>query len=229
MQIRHRGEKPRLSMKNVLKIIREYRKKAQLYSEFCKSVCSLIDSTLNGVQYKYYVSWRVKELESLKEKIRRKEEEGKLYRKLSDIDDIAGVRIVFHNRKDRGDMVEKLRKEFGSRMRMEETSKVSGYRSIHAIVGFSPKRLRLAEYSRFKGLKCEIQLTLILDHAWAEVEHDILYKQDPKVSTLYRKEYLALKKRMENVMNEHIRKSSEELEEITSQIRKIKKALARHA
>ena len=47
---------------------------------------------------------------------------------------------------------------------------------MHTIVSLSSKREKLVEYSRFKNLKFEIQIRSILQHAWAEIEHDIGYK-----------------------------------------------------
>jgi ppGpp synthetase/RelA/SpoT-type nucleotidyltranferase len=80
----------------------------------------------------------------------------------------------------------------------------------------------LSEYKRFKNLKCEIQLTLILDHAWAEVEHDILYKTSSKIKKLDSNYYEHLKIRMENVMSQHLKQASFELESILSEVKKIK-------
>jgi hypothetical protein len=37
-------------------------------------------------------------------------------------------------------------------------------------------RGKLREYSHFSGLKCELQIRTVLQHAWAEIEHGIGYK-----------------------------------------------------
>ncbi|HEU0085802.1 MAG TPA: hypothetical protein VFQ59_02485 [Candidatus Paceibacterota bacterium] len=206
------------------KILSDYKNKSELYQEFCQAIGQVMESMLKKGAYKYHLSYRVKEFASLDEKIERKEKNGKVYKSLKDIEDIAGVRVVFYHRSDRDELMKMLKKEFGSTVKLEETSKVSGYRSMHAIVSFSNNRLSLSEYERFKGLKCEVQLTLILDHAWAEVEHDILYKEDAEISLLSRKDYLYLKKKMETVMSEYIKKGSEELESIATEIKKIKAA-----
>ncbi len=39
-------------------------------------------------------------------------------------------------------------------------------------------RLRLPEYVRFAGFRCEIQVQTILNHAWSETSHDIIYKDN---------------------------------------------------
>jgi ppGpp synthetase/RelA/SpoT-type nucleotidyltranferase len=51
-----------------------------------------------------------------------------------------------------------------------------GYRTIHLVVSLSNTRTILPEYSEFDDLKFEIQLRTILEHAWAEIEHDRNYK-----------------------------------------------------
>jgi len=52
------------------------------------------------------------------------------------------------------------------------------YFAIHYLVSLKPDRLALPEYSRFQGLRCEIQIQTILDHAWAETTHDIVYHRE---------------------------------------------------
>ena len=44
-------------------------------------------------------------------------------------------------------------------------------------MSFNKTRSALAEYAKFKGLRCEIQIQTILIHAWAETSHDITYKR----------------------------------------------------
>ena len=48
-----------------------------------------------------------------------------------------------------------------------------GYLSLHRIAMVSPQRGKLIEYLRFKDEPFEIQIRSILQHAWAEIEHDL--------------------------------------------------------
>jgi len=52
------------------------------------------------------------------------------------------------------------------------------YRADHYTVRLGEDRIRLPEYARFAGLRCEIQVQTILNHAWSETSHDILYKDE---------------------------------------------------
>lgn len=55
-----------------------------------------------------------------------------------------------------------------------------GYRSLHYVVALNEKWLRLPEYQKFENVKFEIQIRSILQHSWAEIEHDIGYKGEMK-------------------------------------------------
>jgi ppGpp synthetase/RelA/SpoT-type nucleotidyltranferase len=105
---------------------------------------------------------------------------------------------------------------------LEENKKETGYEATHITVALGPKRLHLTEYRKFDGLKCEIQLTSILYHAWAEIEHDIFYKEEAEIRKLHPKRLRSLKKRMAKIMKRHIKKAASEFEGIMTQIRKIR-------
>lgn len=51
-----------------------------------------------------------------------------------------------------------------------------GYQSIHYLVKLKQNRYELPEYARFFGMTAELQVRTILQHAWAEIEHEIQYK-----------------------------------------------------
>jgi len=50
----------------------------------------------------------------------------------------------------------------------------------------------LPEYKRFSGLVAEIQVRTILQHAWAEIEHDIQYKAISALPTRVRRRFASL-------------------------------------
>lgn len=98
--------------------------------------------------------------------------------------DLAGARLIFYTNKDVDRFVassliqDNFEIEDNSTkifLPGQETQR-SKYRAIHYTVRLREDRLRLPEYARFAGLRCEIQVQTILEHAWAETSHDILYK-----------------------------------------------------
>ncbi len=206
-------------------ILSEYKFNYNLYNDFCFAMHTMMDDILKKDKYKCHISSRLKELSSLSEKIHRKKNQGVEYRHIEDIEDIVGVRIIFYTEMDRKKFLRRLTKEFDGSIDIrgiKKTKGSNGYSSVHAVASFGEKRLQLSEYNRFKGLKCEIQLTLMLEHAWAEVEHDILYKVDPKISHIDPKQYQSIKKRMQKIMSEYIHRASSEMESIIQEIKKIK-------
>ena len=205
---------------NAQNIIVEYKLKQILYLEFSNTFTSLLENILKHSNYKYQISRRIKKLGGLKEKIERKKQKGIVYKALTDIEDIVGIRIIFYTEADRGKFIKRLSKEFVREIEVDETSKISGYSAMHVILCFGENRLKLGEYKKFRGLKAELQLTLILDHAWAEIEHDILYKQDTELLGKNKCAHLRLKERMGKIMNNHIRQASSELEDIMIEIKK---------
>lgn len=193
-----------------------------LYTDFCGLMVFLLEDILKKGKYKYHINSRVKDEHSLSEKIKRKKQTGSEYKHLRDIEDIAGVRIVFYTEIDKKRFTRQLKRELGNSIEIYEANGKHGYSSTHILATLGTVRSELVEYKRFKHLICEIQLTLMLDHAWAEVEHDVLYKAGPKIKKLDLSYQESLKIRMENIMSQYIKQASIELESILMEVKKIK-------
>ena len=61
-----------------------------------------------------------------------------------------------------------------------------GYRSVHYIVQVDPDKLKAAGITatvptEILGLKAEIQVRTLLEHAWADIGHEMTYKTELKV------------------------------------------------
>lgn len=67
-----------------------------------------------------------------------------------------------------------------------------GYRSIHYLVTLKESRTELAEYKPFSRAIVEVQVRTILQHAWAEIEHDIQYKSASAIPTEIRRRFMSL-------------------------------------
>lgn len=94
-----------------------------------------------------------------------------------------------------------------------------GYLSLHYICKLRPERLKLVEYRRFDGLLVEIQVRSILQHAWAEIEHDLGYKTPAAIPQPIRRRFSRLAGLLEVADTEfiHIRN---ELEAYSAQVKK---------
>jgi hypothetical protein len=87
------------------------------------------------------------------------------------------------------------------------------YQAIHYTVYLSAQRTALPEFAKFKGMRCEIQIQTILNHAWAETSHDILYKT-PVNNGFGTKAFQSIEKRMLRIMDEYLLPAGYELQKV---------------
>lgn len=175
------------------KILSSFEGCSGLYEDFCRTLGGLLESLMRPQAIQMHaISYRVKSIESLAGKITRPE---KSYLELQEITDLAGVRITTYFAGDVDRVAEVLSTEFlidlGSSVdkRKYVDPDRFGYRSLHYVVALNESRSSLREYARFKGLKCEIQIRSILQHAWAEIEHDLGYKSAAGVPAELRRKF----------------------------------------
>jgi putative GTP pyrophosphokinase len=162
------------------KLLEEYERKHHAYATLESSVRRLLDELLKAADLRVLsISGRVKEKESLQEKIGRPDRK---YKKLHEITDIVGLRIVTFFEDDVDKVATILEKEFCpirehcvDRRAYSEPDKF-GYRSLHYVCNLTRARKALTENANFKSEPFEIQVRSILQHAWAEIEHDLGYK-----------------------------------------------------
>ncbi|HVZ72316.1 MAG TPA: hypothetical protein VHJ20_08070 [Polyangia bacterium] len=116
---------------------------------------------------------------------------------LRDITDLAGVRIITYFPSDLALIDTLLAEEFEITERSDKSEILVqedrfGYQSVHYLVRFSERRSDFAEYSRFRSAVAEVQVRTILQHAWAEIEHDIQYKASATIPTEIHRRFTAL-------------------------------------
>jgi ppGpp synthetase/RelA/SpoT-type nucleotidyltranferase len=138
---------------------------------------------------------RVKSRDSYKRKLQLK---GDRYRDISDVTDLAGIRIITYFSDQVDQVAQIVKREF----RVDEENSIDkrlvldpdrfGYLSMHYVVSLSDQRSALAEYRAFADLKAEVQIRSILQHAWAEIEHDLGYKTPGEVPKSVRRQFARL-------------------------------------
>lgn len=176
-------------------IIVEYDEQQRTFSSFSNSLKSLIENFLlkEGLEV-HTISSRVKDRKSLEKKIISKGS----YNKLSDITDIVGIRIITHYSDDVDKIAKIIEKEFSIDKENSIDKRATldpdrfGYLSLHYIIGLKKDRLNLTEYSHFKEMKAEIQIRSILQHTWAEIEHDTGYKSNTGIPDAIRRKFSRL-------------------------------------
>ncbi|OGI82939.1 hypothetical protein A3I95_03010 [Candidatus Nomurabacteria bacterium RIFCSPLOWO2_02_FULL_44_12] len=206
---RHKGEKSYLST-----ILTEYKNKRPNYEEFRIAAHRALEALLKEGEYKYQIISRTKTHERLEEKLLRKKEHGIFYHSVEEVEDLVGIRIIFYTERDKEKFVKKIKNEIGGFMKIEERVKDNGYRATHIIMSFGRKRLNLSEYKQFRGLKSEVQITSILHHAWAEIEHDLIYKDINNLKIRDPEKFELTKQKIHLLLEKYIKKAATELEEI---------------
>lgn len=182
--------------KDPAKIMQEYEKQCALYSDFTEKIEKLIRDLLKEKDINVHsIPSRLKKSESLKKKLDRAEGN---YLKLSDIADISGVRIITYFADD-VDVVAKIIEEEFDIDRKNSVDKRAmldpdrfGYISLHYVAKLPNSRLQLTEYRRFSNCNVEIQIRSILQHTWAEIEHDLGYKTKESVPKDIRRRFSRL-------------------------------------
>lgn len=175
------------------KILAQYDEQYDLYDVFNIKMHTLVENLLDENDISVHsVTFRVKDRDKLKEKIDKNE--GK-YSDLCDVTDISGIRIITYIADQVDEIAEIIQKEFvidqensvDSREIME--SDKFGYLSLHYVVSLNEERANLTEYKKYKECKCEIQIRSILQHAWAEIEHDLGYKSKLEIPSQIRRRF----------------------------------------
>lgn len=187
-----------------------FEQKKDLYKDFGKSLKQILQKLLDTNNIKYQnITSRVKEKESLKNKI-----EAKLdIQELTDINDLVGCRIILYLERDIEIIRNLLQKEFEI-IKLKNKFSVDSYNAYHIIIKLKDDRLNLIEYSKFKNLKCEIQLTTVLFHAWSEMAHDMIYKDKNFISAFDKKAFNRIQKIFNETMKRYLKKAQYNFEYI---------------
>jgi ppGpp synthetase/RelA/SpoT-type nucleotidyltranferase len=177
-------------------LLREYRGCKLLYEDLARTLSDLLEKIIaeQGVQL-HSVTHRAKEEQSLAKKLLRSEG---AYQSLEKITDLAGVRVItyFHDQVDSIARMVEAEFEIDPENSIDKRKLLDpdrfGYLSVHYIAELGQARSALPEYKRFKSLKVEIQIRSMLQHVWAEVEHDLGYKSSQSVPATIRRRFARL-------------------------------------
>jgi putative GTP pyrophosphokinase len=176
-------------------LLEKYDSDIELYKNLAQSMNTLVNSFLSSSEISpHSVSSRVKERSSLSRKIDTKSK----YNSIEQVTDITGIRIITHYSDEVDKIAEIIEKEFlvDTENSIDKRSSLDpdrfGYLSVHYVVSLRPDRCALLEYKRFDNLKFEIQIRSILQHTWAEIEHDIGYKAKVEVPKPIRRKFSRL-------------------------------------
>lgn len=131
------------------------------------------------------ITLRLKDRDSLAAKLARPD---RTYRALWDVTDLVGLRVITYFE----DGVDRVGELLASRLPVDFHHSIDkrrhhddrfGYRSLHFVC-----RVATGDDPRLpRELRYEIQVRTMLQHAWAEIEHDLGYKSDDSVPAAARR------------------------------------------
>ena len=137
----------------------------------------------------YQISHRIKTAESIRGKLERKPEK---YTAISDLRDILGFRVVCFFQEDIDRIAEKISGGFrvDRKLSTDKRSLIDptsfGYLSLHYIIALPDSEGYPEDLC---NLWFEVQIRTILQHAWAEIEHDLGYKTEFGVPRVVRRNF----------------------------------------
>lgn len=189
-------------------IMEEYDKNHNIYVDFLSYFKDTVNRILTNESINIQsIDSRVKDRNSLEKKIKTK----KKYKSIDEITDICGIRVITYFTDDVNRIASFLKSEFEideansiDKRNIEDPTKF-GYVSLHYIVSLKENRASLAELRPFKGLKIEVQIRTILQHAWAEIEHDLGYKTAVDIPINIRRSFSRLASIIELADEEFVR------------------------
>jgi putative GTP pyrophosphokinase len=193
----------------VQSILADYDRASRTFGELAEKLETLVEDLLRTNRLRYHsVAGRQKARASLERKLRTG---GGKYGGLQDITDVVGIRVITYFSDDVDSLARVFEQEFDidrensiDRREVIEPDRF-GYISLHYVAELPLSRTELTEMARFSGLVFEIQVRSILQHAWAEIEHDLGYKAETAIPRLLRRRFSRVAGMLEAVDEEFSR------------------------
>ena len=200
--------------KKVNEAVKWYEKERHKYLNLKAEVEVILREALKENDIIFHsIESRVKSVNSFRNKALREKYENPV----KEITDLAGIRIITLFEKEIHQISDIIKDLFKiDYERSEDKSDLldadkMGYKSIHYIAELSSDKITATELEGFAGVKFEIQIRSILQHAWAEIEHDRNYKFKGKLPKYLQRRFYALAGMLE-IADREFNTLSEEVE-----------------
>lgn len=188
-----------MSDEKLNQLMDEYKQYKELYNDFCNTIIFLLNKFLNNNSFQFQVvSARVKEEISIRNKFIENKALITL-NSITELDDLAGCRVIFYLDSEIKKFMQHIYQEFEVTKNNLKYSE-DDYNAYHLVIKFKEDRLTLTEYSQFKDLKCELQLTTVLYHAWSEISHNIKYKSPKELIQFDKEKMDVLNNQLKDIM-----------------------------
>lgn len=202
---------------NLEAVLSEYRPLYSLYESFARIVVDRIETEAQARQlHLQFTAHRPKDPDHLREKITRPDK--KYLDPLTEVTDLAGARIVTDFLSDIDPILRMIRETFivdfarSEDYRIVEDPRIFDYASAHYVVKLKDDDVAQGELRPYNGLWCEVQVRTMLQHVWATIAHERLYKPRNEPPKPLKRRFYALRGLLEVADREFdsIRKREEE-------------------
>ena len=162
----------------------QYDQHAPTAREFAKVLTGEIETVLKERQITpaLPVHWRVKQWESIEDKIVRKDLK---IENVLDLQDLTGLRIVLHFEREVAPVCASLTEVFSVIQQQRKGEALAaeefGYQSTHLTVKLPDHWASVPSMKPYSSLMAEIQIRTVAQHAWAAASAILQYKQKGSV------------------------------------------------
>jgi len=187
--------------------VEEYKKRCKNYKLYAEVLERVLKKAAKNLAPLAIVQTRPKSIASFAEKCQRKK--AKYYDPVNQFTDLCGGRVIVRTADEVKAVSEFIEKHF--LIDEENTIDVSqrlkptefGYRSVHYIISFKPgvfptKDVNvevpslLLDDKKFPNRRAEVQVRTVLEHAWADMAHDLAFKSSFKMPEKWDREFAAV-------------------------------------
>lgn len=198
-------------------LAKKYEANRQLYVDLTEFAIAHLNKCLADQDLKHMkTESRTKEIPSLNKKV---SDPKFSVSKIQDIHDLSAVRAITLLEKQSAVIVSRLRDYFGWK-NCVYTPKyaVDGYNADHLVVTVPASFTRKKKDKKFTGLKFEVQVVSILYSVWAQLGHDLVYKDELKIKEFNPDFHLSLETKFKDLMQNHLKPLTDELDVIDSMV-----------
>ena len=170
-------------------LLEQYRNLLPVYGQMAEVIPEKLKGFFSGAGIIVAaVEHRVKSEDSLEGKLRLK---GGKYRDIFDITDIVGLRVITFYIDDVDKVASVLERLFEidwensiDKRKAHEIDSF-GYLSLHYICRIPESSYSDPEHPELNRIRFEVQMRTVLQHAWANMNHDTGYKSGVEIPTVY--------------------------------------------
>lgn len=193
--------------------VEEYKRRYNNYKLYAEVLEQVLKKAAKKLAPLAIVQTRPKAIASFAEKCQRKK--AKYKDPVNQLTDLCGGRVIVHTAEEVKAVSDFIEQHF--QIDEDNTIDVSqrlkptefGYRSVHYIISFKPEVFPnkdvkvevppvLLDKKKFPNPWAEVQVRTILEHAWADMAHDLAYKSSFQIPSKWEREFAGVAAMLES-------------------------------